>query len=375
MPLTLCRLEPDTEVCIARAGDARVRPDRRALRDRAARRRRDHERSGPCTSSWSASLEGVARAKGELIAALPRGRHGGRAGRRPELEPYLRDDLERRARRRGRATLELATAAASAIGARPVELELHARAHQAENALAALAAYGALGLPLDRARTGAPVEFSRWRDEELALPGGGLLINDAWNANPISMRAALAHLAERAGGRRRVAVLGEMAELGAGRAGVPPRGRRARPTPGVDVARRGRRARRALRRRDGRWVRRRRRRGATLLARAAASPATCVLVKGSRAVGLERRRARTLAAVTLSRVLIAAGSSRWSSRSSLGPQFIAFLRRSEFGQQIREEGPEHHIVKQGTPTMGGVLIVLAAAIAVPRSRATTRCRR
>jgi phospho-N-acetylmuramoyl-pentapeptide-transferase len=46
-----------------------------------------------------------------------------------------------------------------------------------------------------------------------------------------------------------------------------------------------------------------------------------------------------------------------------GPFFIDFLRRHSLGQTIREEGPEHHHVKQGTPTMGGVLIVLAAAIA------------
>lgn len=46
-----------------------------------------------------------------------------------------------------------------------------------------------------------------------------------------------------------------------------------------------------------------------------------------------------------------------------GPTFINFLRRNEFGQQIREEGPEHHAAKQGTPTMGGILIVLAATIA------------
>src|SRR3954462_11953034 len=46
-----------------------------------------------------------------------------------------------------------------------------------------------------------------------------------------------------------------------------------------------------------------------------------------------------------------------------GPVFIDFLRRNEFGQQIREEGPEHHSTKQGTPTMGGVLIVLAATVA------------
>jgi phospho-N-acetylmuramoyl-pentapeptide-transferase len=46
-----------------------------------------------------------------------------------------------------------------------------------------------------------------------------------------------------------------------------------------------------------------------------------------------------------------------------GPTFIAFLRRNEFGQQIREELPEHHLEKQGTPTMGGLLIIAAAAIA------------
>src|SRR5207253_8755726 len=46
-----------------------------------------------------------------------------------------------------------------------------------------------------------------------------------------------------------------------------------------------------------------------------------------------------------------------------GPVFIDFLRRHALGQQIREEGPEHHSAKQGTPTMGGVLIVVAAAIA------------
>src|SRR4051795_4781695 len=46
-----------------------------------------------------------------------------------------------------------------------------------------------------------------------------------------------------------------------------------------------------------------------------------------------------------------------------GPTFINFLRRNEFGQHIREEGLQHHREKQGTPTMGGLLIVLAAALA------------
>ena len=46
-----------------------------------------------------------------------------------------------------------------------------------------------------------------------------------------------------------------------------------------------------------------------------------------------------------------------------GPTFIAYLRKNEFGQHIREELPQHHDEKQGTPTMGGLLIVAAAAIA------------
>jgi len=83
--------------------------------------------------------------------------------------------------------------------------------HQAQNAAAALAALNALGLP----RPGrVDVDFSRWRGDEGELPGGGLLINDAYNANPVSMRAALGYLAARAGDRRRVAILGDMAELG-----------------------------------------------------------------------------------------------------------------------------------------------------------------
>jgi phospho-N-acetylmuramoyl-pentapeptide-transferase len=46
----------------------------------------------------------------------------------------------------------------------------------------------------------------------------------------------------------------------------------------------------------------------------------------------------------------------------IGPQFIAWLRRQSIGQQIREEGPKHHIAKQGTPTMGGLLILFAAIL-------------
>jgi len=70
----------------------------------------------------------------------------------------------------------------------------------------------------------------------------------------------------------------------------------------------------------------------------------------------------------LSRVIIAAIVAMLLS-ILLGPRFIGFLRRKELGQFIREEGPQGHVAKQGTPTMGGVLIVAAAAAAfLPVSR-------
>jgi phospho-N-acetylmuramoyl-pentapeptide-transferase len=47
----------------------------------------------------------------------------------------------------------------------------------------------------------------------------------------------------------------------------------------------------------------------------------------------------------------------------VGPRFIAFLRKNEFGQEIRAEGPETHLVKRGTPTMGGLLFLVVATVA------------
>src|SRR3954454_6848602 len=46
----------------------------------------------------------------------------------------------------------------------------------------------------------------------------------------------------------------------------------------------------------------------------------------------------------------------------LGPRFIEYLRLREFGQQIREEGPEEHHEKAGTPTMGGLIIFTAISV-------------
>jgi phospho-N-acetylmuramoyl-pentapeptide-transferase len=46
----------------------------------------------------------------------------------------------------------------------------------------------------------------------------------------------------------------------------------------------------------------------------------------------------------------------------LGPKFIEYLRLKEFGQHIREEGPEEHHEKAGTPTMGGLIVITAIAV-------------
>jgi UDP-N-acetylmuramoyl-tripeptide--D-alanyl-D-alanine ligase len=90
--------------------------------------------------------------------------------------------------------------------------------HQATNAAAVAATALAAGLPFDRvaATLGAITSLSKWR-MELRERGDGLaVVNDAYNANPDSMRAALRTLAGIGArtGRRTVAVLGEMRELG-----------------------------------------------------------------------------------------------------------------------------------------------------------------
>jgi UDP-N-acetylmuramoyl-tripeptide--D-alanyl-D-alanine ligase len=119
------------------------------------------------------------------------------------------------------------------------------------------------------------------RSEERALAGGGVLMVDCYNANPVSMRAALEHLAVTGTGRR-VAVLGDMAELGA-----------AAPAYHRDVAELVHRlgievvvgVGELARGYGGTWF-------ATAAEAAAAVPAMllpgdAVLVKGSRSVGLE----------------------------------------------------------------------------------------
>ena len=200
VPLTLCRLEPDTEVCIlelAMRGLGQIaelceiaRPEIGVVTN-----------VEPVHLELVESLDGVVRAKSELVAALPsRG-----VAIVPEDFPVDREDI--RVVRLGAPAAEVRDGRTSVGG---VSFNFVAE-HQAQNAAAALAALEALALPRPER---VDVDFSRWRGEERELPGGGLLINDAYNANPVSMRAALGYLAARAGDRRRVAILGDMAELG-----------------------------------------------------------------------------------------------------------------------------------------------------------------
>ena len=200
VPLTLCRLEADTEVCVlelAMRGFGQIAE----LAEIAQPQIGVVTNVGPVHLELVDSLDGVARAKGELIAALP----AGGTAIVPEDFPVSRDDVE--VVRVG-APEALRTDGRTSVGG--VSFNFTAQ-HQVQNAATALAALDALGLPRPKS---VDVEFARWRGEEQELPGGGLLINDAYNANPVSMRAALAYLAERAGDRRRVAILGDMAELG-----------------------------------------------------------------------------------------------------------------------------------------------------------------
>jgi UDP-N-acetylmuramoyl-tripeptide--D-alanyl-D-alanine ligase len=83
------------------------------------------------------------------------------------------------------------------------------------NALAAIAGGVALGAePQAMTVRAADIGFSHFRGEQIRLANGILLVNDCYNANPVSMRAALGHLSA-LGGMRTVAVLGQMGELGA----------------------------------------------------------------------------------------------------------------------------------------------------------------
>jgi UDP-N-acetylmuramoyl-tripeptide--D-alanyl-D-alanine ligase len=225
LPLTLCRLDDRTEVAIVEMGMRGLgqiaelceiaQPDIGIITS-----------VGPVHLELLGTVERVAQAKAELIGSLPPGGTAVVPAGETYLEPYLnRDDIEV-ARFGDGGDVSLSYFAAKDGSARirveafgrPLTLEFSfASRYNATNALAAIAAYNALGLPLGKLQKGARhVQLSRLRGEEMPLPEGGVLINDCYNANPLSMAAALEHLELRAGDARKVAVLGDMAELGPG---------------------------------------------------------------------------------------------------------------------------------------------------------------
>ena len=227
LPLTLANAPEDAEVIVLEKG-ARG-PGHIALLCSVAR-----PHIGIVTAVAAAhtemfgDLDGVARAKGELVESLP-----------PDGTAVLNADDPRTAvmgmRTEASVLLYSATADGSAeIIAENIRLDgllrpsfdlrspwggatvrLEARGvHQVGNALAALAVSALIGVDLDAAVAALEqAPLSPHRMEVLHTPRGATVINDAYNANPASMAAALRALAA-VPASRHVAVLGQMAELG-----------------------------------------------------------------------------------------------------------------------------------------------------------------
>ncbi|MCT2593379.1 UDP-N-acetylmuramoyl-tripeptide--D-alanyl-D-alanine ligase [Streptomyces sp. N2-109] len=177
------------------------------------------------------SRQGTAQAKGELVEALPSAEDGGVAVLNAD-DPLVRAMAARTSARlllfgeaadadvraenvrltdQGRPAFTLHTP----TGYSDVTLRLYGE-HHVSNALAAAAVACELGMPVEEIAEAlsAADTLSRWRMEVSERADGVTVVNDAYNANPDSMRAALRALAAMGRGRRTWAVLGEMAELG-----------------------------------------------------------------------------------------------------------------------------------------------------------------
>jgi UDP-N-acetylmuramoyl-tripeptide--D-alanyl-D-alanine ligase len=225
VPLTLLAIEPDTDVVVvemAMRGHGQIRELARiALPDIGV-----ITNIAPVHLELVGTVDDVAAAKAELIEEL----RGGSAVV-PDPEPRLERHVTRfrgrvvtfggpeadvhlvAAERRGDATHVLV----DAFGHRGTLDFSFTGDHYLQDALAALSAFMELGYRLDEAREGAAqVAFSDLRGDVSELPGGGLLLNDAYNANPLAMMAAVDHLVSIAAGRPTVAIIGDMYELGPG---------------------------------------------------------------------------------------------------------------------------------------------------------------
>jgi len=171
---------------------------------------------GPVHLELLGSLEEIAVAKAELIAGIAAGKTVVVPHDEPLLAAHLRGDVRTVTFGEGGEVTLVSRPAPGAVsiraGGRQIQLRpSFSQAHNLNNLLAAVGAAHALGVT---PRGKVDVRFSARRGERHALDGGVVLIDDCYNANPMSTRAAIDELAATAPGRR-VAVLGDMLELGA----------------------------------------------------------------------------------------------------------------------------------------------------------------
>lgn len=222
VPLTLLQCTPTTEVVVCEL--AMRGPGQIAwLADLTAPDIGIITNIAPVHLEIMGTIEAVAAAKSELITAL-----ADRPVVVPAGEPLLQTSLTQHTGRtvtfgpRGDVWLAAAEprdggthALIDAFGRRVALWFNFTGGHYLTDALAAVAAFLELGHRLEDARAGAAaVTFSAHRGEVVRLGGDGLLLDDAYNANPTASVAALEHLAALAGRRPKVALLGDMLELG-----------------------------------------------------------------------------------------------------------------------------------------------------------------
>jgi len=226
VPLTLLRAGNDTDVVICEMG-ARGRGHIAYLCSIARPTAAAITNIGVAHAELFGTIEETAKAKGELVESLPSdgvavlnaddpmtpglaARSNGRvlrAGTAPDADVrILSVSLNRE--------LQPAIRFATPWGEGETQLQMRG-AHQAANAAMALALAVANGVALDAALDGmARAKGSAWRMEIARSPRGVVVLNDAYNANPTSVMAALDALAALPDASRRIAVLGTMAELG-----------------------------------------------------------------------------------------------------------------------------------------------------------------
>ena len=247
---------------------------------------------GPVHLELLGTMEAIAEAKAEILTGL---RDRGRAvipADEEALEPHLHQRLVTITFGPGGDVFCLTQTGDgrsidAVVGAPDGEERFRfpfGEAHNLQNALAAIAIGTALDAALsEMSQRASRITFSRLRGELIELSGEILLVNDCYNANPISMRAALEHLASLEAKGRHVAVLGEMRELGSSaeeyHREIGAEARRLGVEPIVGVGELGRNYAPDAWAPDAQ--------AATELAEAMIEPGDAVLIKGSRAVGLE----------------------------------------------------------------------------------------